>query len=335
MRRFPTTGLMLALCVLMLGCRATGSTPPIPINAVQPQRFHFRDGGSALFYRLDKHLAPAFATSGRTAIEAPESIMFFVAGSGCASMQYFLPRYFDGMEGESGALRILLLQKRFIDVRSWDRNGAPCSAQFGRADHLSRWLADQAEFMVSELGALQRAGQLPHRIILAGVSEGAELVPLLARMVPGVTQVVMISNGGMHPLAVYRAQQSAMAGTRAPLAMESGQPIVPMAVLPPPADPDAPAAQFGGRSWRYWYELQALTHIDNLLALEMPLFVAVGSADMTVPVASAYFLHAQFLLHHKVNLHLTIYPGADHGLKTNSHINLSDFWFNFDRAIAK
>ena len=312
----------LATCVLCQACTPLSSQRPAPPdNPVPAQRFLFRDGGSALFYTVDKSLS--------LSPELPAStIVFFISGSDCASMQYFLPQYFRGLEGESGPIRILVLQKRFIDAQTWGRDTG-CSRDFIKADHFSQWLADQTEFITAQLAGVPLQDR-PQRIVIAGVSEGGEVVPALARTIPGVTHAVVIGNGGMHPLDAYRlllAKHPGSKATRARAALRS--------LAQHPADPDAGIEALGGRSWRYWSELAALHHTDNLLALSMPLHVAVGGADTAVPVASARYLQQQFDLHHKSNLRLKIYPGADHGLKTNSHINLGDFWFQFDVDMRK
>ena len=319
--------IILFACLLCQGCvQIPGSipAPAMPADPVPAQRFVFRDGGSAQFFTIDKQL------SSGPALPA-ETLVFFVSGSDCASMQYFLPGYFRGLEGESGPIRIFILQKRFIDPHTWGRD-VGCSHDFVKADHFSRWLADQTEFISTQLVGMraQPARKAPQRIVIAGVSEGGEVVPALARSIPGVTHAVIIGNGGMDPIDAYRlllAMKASAQAARALAALES---------LPRHAsDSDKVSKALGGRTWRYWMELAALHHTENLLALSIPLYVAVGAEDSALPVAAATYLRDQFELHGKDNLHLRIYDGADHGLKTNSHANLSDFWFKFDLDMRK
>jgi hypothetical protein len=70
------------------------------------------------------------------AMAAPVNLIFVVAGAGCGSMGRYLPQYFTGLEGESGATRISVLQKRHISDQA---SGDECSEAFIRADHLSQW----------------------------------------------------------------------------------------------------------------------------------------------------------------------------------------------------
>ena len=259
-------GAALAASVACQACIGlSGSRPAASVERVPAQRFLFRDGGSALFYTLHKQLpsGPALPV---------ETVLFFVSGSDCTSMQYFLPQYFRGLEGESGPIRIFVLQKRFIEARTWARDAA-CSSEFIKADHFSQWLADQTEFIAARLDEMRREAPV-RRIVIAGVSEGGEVVPALARNLPGVTHAVIISNGGMDPLDAYRLWLAGHAGSAASHALAALQTLA-----PPPSDPDTVLDALGGRTWRYWSELAGLRHTENLLALSIPLWVAIGEAD--------------------------------------------------------
>lgn len=310
--------LSLALCQ---GCGFAERQPTLDAATKVPaQHFQFHDGGHAIFFSLDKNLS-------LEPVRKPETLVFVISGSGCTSMQYFLPQYFRGLEGESGPLRIFILQKRFIEERTWGR-ASGCSRDFIKADHPSRWVADQIEFIRAQLDLARQQRITPQRIVMAGISEGGDIVPLLAQRIAGVTHAVIISNGGMNPLDAYRLQaekQGFAAAARTVLD----------ALDHPPADPDAEAHYIGGRTWRYWAELRDLKHTENLLALSIPVWMAMGEADRAVPVASALYLRDQFALHGKTNLTLMLYPKADHGLQNGKYFYLLDFWHALDLKMRK
>lgn len=316
--------LWLTLVAVLLSCGGCAnpvvSHPDRFDTTVVSNVFAFRDGGSALFHVLDKRLEAEPP-------DAPATLLFFISGSGCASMRRLLPNYFDGLEGESGSLRIYILQKRFIKERNRGRED-DCSDDFVTADHPARWVADQAEFIRAHLPPAVASGDRPPRIVIAGASEGGEIAPVLAHLVPGVTHLVIIGNGGMDPLDAYRLQL-ARHGEEAAGATLSA------ALAKLPADPDAPVNRLAGRSWRYWFELAGLRHTDNLLGLTIPIWLGFGEADQAVPLESVRYLQHRFALLGKTNLTVKTYVGADHGLKTNSHANLSGFWFLFDRYMRK
>jgi hypothetical protein len=91
---------------------------------------------------------------------APVNLIFVVAGAGCGSMGRYLPQYFTGLEGESGATRISVLQKRHISDQA---SGDECSEAFIRADHLSQWQADQRAFIQAQLRQFKQQGMQPRR----------------------------------------------------------------------------------------------------------------------------------------------------------------------------
>ena len=330
-----------AMTTLLLHACATLSLPPLidEAHAPPPQRFRFADGGEAMFYVLDKDLALLAGPEEQSersirvdpADKRIDTFVFFISGSGCSSLRYFLPRYFDGLEGESGPIRVFMLQKRFIDERSWGR-AFGCGHDFTRADHPDIWLADQYDFITAHVDAATTRHRRPVRIVIAGVSEGAEIAPLLARMVTGATHVVLLGNGGMPPMHAYRLQL-ARRGMRMPAELDAL--MAPRVALRAGlADPD-PSTIIAGHTWQYWAELARLDPGRDLLALAIPVWVAMGEADDAVPIASALYLEQTFASHQRTNLFLKIYAGADHALSTNSRTNTADFWLSFDRSMAK
>lgn len=299
-----------ALCLL---CSACASTPP---RAVVPaQEFRFGDGGTAIFYTLDK--APWSAVPQPEA--RPRQLLFVLPGSGCRSMGRWLPDYFTGLEGEAGAIRVFILHKRHIAP---DADGRQCSEAFIRADHPSRWLADQLEFITQQLA---QAGPL-QRVLLLGISEGAELAPQLAQRIPAVTHVALLSHSGQAPLELYRELAHSYPD------MQQGWLALQQALATAPADPDA--ARLHGRSWRYWAEAAASRQSQDLLASNLPLLLALGQADPLIPPQAAAQLQQRFAAAGKQNLTLLEYPQADHGLSSPQRNFLPDFMHSLERWLA-
>lgn len=288
----------------------------MPPLAPAPQVFRFADGGQAQFYTLDKSLQD------EAVAQSPATLLFVVGGADCSSMQYFLPDYFRGLEGDSGPLRIVMLQKRFIGPRTWGRT-AGCSDEFIRADYPDQWLADQAEFIRGWLAHHPR----PARLALLGISEGGEIVPLLAQRLGGFTHLAILGNGGMPPLQAYRLQahKAGFAG-----ALDALQ-----AVKQTPPDPDAVAQRIHGRSWRYWSQLQQIDPARTLLQLNLPVLVGMGAADKAVPLESAWYLQARFAEQHNTRLTLLTYPDAGHDLVSAQRAHLPDFMLQLDRWLMK
>lgn len=283
----------------------------------EAQEFRFQDGGSAIFYTLD--IAPW--SSGPTRA-APQQWMFVLAGSGCRSMGPYLPEYFTGLEGAAGALRIFILHKRHIAP---DADGSHCSEAFVRADHASRWLADQQEFIARQL-ALSRPQPEP-RVLLLGISEGAELVPQLAKKITAVSHLALLSHSGLAPLDAYQALAQ-----RYPH-MRQGWQEVQQALAGMPPDQDT--ARIHGRSWRYWSEAAASTQQHDILASGLPVLLAVGEADTLIPAPAVAQLQQRFLEAGNTNLTILRFPQADHGLQSPERNFLPDFFHQLEGWLAQ
>jgi pimeloyl-ACP methyl ester carboxylesterase len=311
--RRSVVGLWLALLVALCGgCTYIDLlTDSYSEESPPAQRFQFRDGGEAIFFVLDKSLEPL--------PQVPDTYLFVISGSDCTSMKYWLPRYFRGLEGESGPMRIFVVHKRFIEERSWGRfNG--CSEAFIRSDHPRRWVADYTEFIESRL----RLGR-PKRVVLLGISEGGEVVPLLARQVAGVTHLALLASGGMDSLAAYRMQARQ-------LGLDEQVDIVTAMQGVEPPEPADFAIRIGGRTRRYWSELRELEPTHNLLGLAIPILVGMGEADRSLPIETAWQLRDDFAEHGKTNLTLLTFEGADHFLfdQASGVSRLPDFWHQLD-----
>lgn len=318
----------LAAALSLFACQSCTYLPALQYtytaNAVPERIFQFQDGGQAIFFTFDKRLDswPPPVTS-----PAPQTYLFVIGGSGCTSMKYLLPQYFRGLDGESGPLRVFILQKRFIQARTWGRT-LGCDDDFIQADHPGRWIADQAEFINAQLAPVQDRAARPKRIVVLGISEGGDIVPVLAHRITGITHAAILANGGMNPMDAYRLQASRHGFDIASTVLENPRQAQANAL-------SASAPLIAGRTARYWLELSQLPHTEGLLALDIPLLVAMGEADQAVPIASARYLAEQFKHHQKSNLTLLSYPGADHALRSNTHFYLPDFWHAFDLWIAQ
>ena len=77
------------------------------------------------------------------------------------------------------------------------------------------------------------------------------------------------------------------------------------------------------RRWNYFSE----PPINNLLQIEVPIFVAIGSKDQAVPVESAYLIPIEFIRNKKENLTFKVYPNLDHGFEEELENGESkDYW---------
>jgi esterase/lipase len=68
-------------------------------------------------------------------------------------------------------------------------------------------------------------------------------------------------------------------------------------------------------TYKRWHEFSEPA-VENLLKINIPIFVAIGSKDQAVPLESSLIIKTEFIRHHKDNLTFRIYPDLDHGFET-------------------
>jgi len=95
------------------------------------------------------------------------------------------------------------------------------------------------------------------------------------------------------------------------------------------ANPNATGKFWQGNdnSYKRWSHFSE-PPIDNLLQIDKPLFVAIGTKDQAVPVESAYLIPIEFIRHRKNNLTFKVYPELDHGFE--KELNNGDFEDHWD-----
>lgn len=70
-----------------------------------------------------------------------------------------------------------------------------------------------------------------------------------------------------------------------------------------------------GNTYRRWHQFSEPA-VENLLKINIPVFVAIGTKDQAVPVESSLVIQSEFIRKHKKNLTFRIYPDYDHGFET-------------------
>ncbi|MDD5105656.1 MAG: alpha/beta hydrolase [Desulfuromonadaceae bacterium] len=255
-------------------------------NAPEANVFHFKDGGSAIYYTFTIDDNPR-----------PDTFVFFYGGSGCPSWKYVMPNYIAGLDLPS---RVFVLNKRHVSDRSTGMFG--CGEAFHLSNNPEQWVADYAEFIRAQFDS---EGDRPKRFLLVGVSEGSQVAARVAGMVQEVTHLAIIGSGGytMRRSLVTLKEKGAIGFN-----VETGwQEIA--------SDPRSIDKNWFGNRYRWWTDVMDLDPLPYYFKLNIPIMVGVGEQDESVPVESARHLEAKFREAGKTNLKLTVYPAADHRLQ--------------------
>jgi predicted esterase len=245
------------------GCASLAPQPDeVKHDTLHSSPFTFKDGGQALYYSF---------TLGTPSTES--ALIFFVSGSGCASVKERLPGYFDPIQHQLDAL-VLVLQKRGIEENS---NGNTCPRKFALTDYFDQTVADQTEFINHQL-AMQPA--TPKAIVLLGASEGAVVAAKIASIDSRITHLALIGGGGSTVRENLQLLSRKVWYLSAP--EEKFTAIA--------ADPSNTTKSAWGHSYKYWSSLLDVNIGNLLLSLDIPIVMAMGEQDESVPIETAYAL---------------------------------------------
>lgn len=239
-------------------------------------------------YRPD--LAPVLVAGRSLPIER----VYVVPGSGCTGMAPILPGYFDGL----AAREIVVLHKRHVQAHDWPRP-IPCRAGFIQNDELPTWTQAWQEFLAWDLQ--RRPAPLP-RVMLLGISEGAEVIPTLMMAWPDVGMAVLLGSTGLDPWEALLLQ----------LAREQDMAFAEQLQQQLDAPDASSTALIGGRSLNYWRTLRHWPVAAPIGKSRVPTLVLMGAADQAQAPAGLARFEAR---HHRSMLCTRLIAGADHGLK--------------------
>jgi pimeloyl-ACP methyl ester carboxylesterase len=219
----------------------------------------------------------------------PRRAVFFVSGSGCASLAYFMRPYF---QAATGSWTIYAAQKAGV---SRNDMGLSCSQAFADSYYFEA-MREQNGAALHEV--IRRHGEIAG---VLGVSEGGGIAASLAQANPQVRRLAIIGSGG----ASFRrlgemidTQQGNNAFARAFAEIET--------------DPTSTTKRALGYPYRYWSSVIDLDPAPIYLSLSIPM--VFGEQDRSVPIASARLLEARFQERGKTNFQLVTVPGANHVL---------------------
>lgn len=258
-------------------------------QALKPQLFSFSNGGNSQYYSFSNS-----ANKGEA-----DTLIFFYGGSGCYSWKYTMPDYVKELKHPA---QIFALNKRFVSDRKTGAFG--CSSEFHHENIPKQWVADYSEFISAQL---LKAKSKPNNVVLVGISEGALPALVVSTMIPEITHLVIIGDGGFTMRKAITTLQD----------KENWKANVDKAWNNILSDPQSIEKKWLGNPYLWWSNIMDFDPLPYFMKLNIPIIVAMGELDRSVPVESAYFLKEKFKLDGKDNLTTNIYLGADHLLQSS------------------
>ena len=273
--------------------------------ALEARTFTQADGQASLYYA---HRTPVPGE--------PDTALFLIGGSGCASWKALMPHY---VAGFARPAHVFAVNKRHIDDVSL--GVLPCSRRFHEHNHISQWTSDYAAFVRAMLAGLPVP---PRHVVLVGVSEGALPATLLAAQERSVTHLALIGFGGW---SIRRSMQVLFDQGRGDTNPADLQKLIERA-------PHSLTDEINGHPYRWWHGVLDIDPMPTLKRLDLPIIVGMGEADASVPAASAVDLERQFSLAGKRNAQIHLYPGADHRLQASGRSYRVDFFGELAACMA-
>ena len=283
------------------------SNPELPPGFLQGT-LQRPDGSRQSFFLGDFDPAPA-----------RRPLFVYVEGSGAQSLFVRV--------GERVAYTLFgVMAKRYgsrFHVAAAEKRGVAFAESAGRgtAEHASKEYAEHATLegradevlrLVDALLAEPRVD--PSRVMLVGHSEGADVVSAVAAREPRVTHVAFLAGGGptqFFDLLVLKRKELRAQGKSADeieeavAAMEEDY----RRLL---RDPDSTEKLFLGHAHRRWSSFCLNPPVESLARCEASLFLAHGSADVSVPIESFDFLVVELLRLGREDVYARRYPDRDH-----------------------
>ena len=230
-----------------------------------------------------------------------------IPGSGCAGLGAWAERYFAGLLHA----QVLVLHKP--GVHPGDRTApGQCPPSFVASDALAAWQAHAQSAVQAWAAHAETADTLP--TVLVGISEGAELLPGLAPLVPRLAGLVLLASSGLDPREAGALQAQRLGALAHWAALERAQ---------AGSSPDAVVSQ--GRSLRYWRDLWQWPLARPLIDGPWPLMQVWGGADELVPPQAYAQFHAR-ALGRRAPFCARGLPEADHGLQAGERDGVQRVW---------
>lgn len=252
---------------------------------LQPYEFEFKDGGKSIYYTF---------VLGQKRVN--DTAIFFISGSGCASVKDRFPGYFNPLLDVNAS--VYIMQKRGI---SDGDSGALCSSKFVNNDNYNTILSDQMEFITSKIESNKSRYK---NIVLIGASEGALVAAKIAQINSNITHLGLIGSGGSS-LRNYMK----LLGRKRLFFFNVDSNLSSIAKYP-----YSLKDKVWGHTYRYWSSILDVDLREILPELEINIVIAMGEEDKYVPVETLDPLQEKFKKLGKNNLIVLRYSGADHKL---------------------
>jgi pimeloyl-ACP methyl ester carboxylesterase len=277
-----------------------------------------------------------YHTYAKQKIDSINTILLYIQGSSAQSL-YQIKKVNGGVSiGTSVAFDFATIPNDYLFVVI-SRKGFPFSTEMDEPFSIPKsyfeyqtldYRVKQADLVLNDL--CEKFNKQIDKIIALGHSEGSDVVAKLGTLNKKITHFGYWSGGGNTQFIDFvtfirkDVDKGNLTEEQAKIKIDSLFNDF-KAIM---ADPNATDKFWEGNdnSYKRWSHFSE-PPIENLLQIDKPLFVAIGTKDQAVTIESAYLIPVEFIRHKKNNLTFITYPDLDHGFeKELENGKFKDYW---------
>jgi esterase/lipase/ribosomal protein L19 len=174
------------------------------------------------------------------------------------------------------------------------------------------WQADEAIKNITN-----RQIRKSKKVIVIGHSEGSDVVAKLGTKNKSITHIGYWAGGGnsqYYDFALFIRKEVAKGNLSEAEALKQLDSLA-TKLKEIETNRNSITDFWEGHTFKRWTSFSE-PPIENLLKIKVPIFVAVGAKDESVPIESSYLIQTEFIRHKKNNLTFRVYPDYDHSFQT-------------------
>lgn len=179
------------------------------------------------------------------------------------------------------------------------------------------WKKNTLEFRVERANQvikyIQKNIFKPEEIVVVGTSQGTDVTAKLATLNKDITKIGFWAGGGLPQLMefIMFARKDAIAGKITEI--EATKRIDSLLVqFEKMFDNPSPKEMWDGNSYLSYVSFSE-PPVENLLKLDIPIYLAIGTKDENIAVENSYIIPIEFIRRRKKNLTFRQFPNYDHG----------------------
>ncbi|MBV7270719.1 alpha/beta hydrolase family protein [Winogradskyella luteola] len=197
------------------------------------------------------------------------------------------------------------------------KHGFPFSGKENFKTPKNFWKKNTLDFRVSRANQVIKYIQKnifePEEIVVVGTSQGTDIAAKLATINKDITKIGFWAGGGLPQLMefIMFARKDAIAGkiTEVEATKRIDSLLVQFEKM---FDNPTPEKMWDGNSYLSYVSFSE-PPVANLLKLDIPIYVAIGTKDENVAAENSYIIPVEFIRNRKKNLTFRQFPNYDHG----------------------